>query len=75
MDKKNKQIEKLIDILNSKCFIKNNYDDYENTQSIISFICDNGHNCSTRAKNLLYDNVGCKTCQYEKKKSILNIEL
>ena len=75
MDKKNKQIEKLIDILNSKYFIKNNYDDYENTQSIISFICDKGHNCSTRAKNLLYGNVGCKKCQYDKVRNVIDIDL
>ena len=75
MDKKSKQIESLRDILNLKGVIKNNYDDYENTRSLVSFVCDKGHNCLASARNLLYSNVGCKTCQYEKKKSILNIEL
>lgn len=75
MGKKNEQIEKIINIFKSKGFIKNNFDDYENTKSLISFKCDRGHDCLTKAKYILYDNVGCKTCQCEKRKSILNIEL
>jgi hypothetical protein len=75
MDKKSKLIEKLIDILNLKGFVKNNYDDCENTKSIISFVCDKGHNCSTRAKNLLYSNVGCKKCQYDRVRNVIDVDL
>lgn len=75
MDKRSEQIKKIIEIFESKGFIKNNFDDYENTKSSISFTCDKGHDCLTKVRYILYDDVGCKTCQYENKKSILNIEL
>jgi hypothetical protein len=75
MDKRSEQLEKIIDIFRLKGFSKSDFNDYENTKSYISFICDNGHECLTQARNILYSNVGCKTCQYEKRKSILNIDL
>jgi hypothetical protein len=75
MDKRSDQIEKISGIFKLKGFIKNNFEDYENTTSSILFKCDRGHDCLTKVRYILYDDVGCKTCQYEKKKSILNIEL
>ena len=48
---------------------------YENTTSVIRFICDRGHEHETKAKNFLYGNVGCKFCQYENKQNLLHINL
>jgi hypothetical protein len=75
MKEKSNQLKRLVEILELRGFVKNEFDDYKNTMSLITFICDKGHVCKTKARYLLYGNVGCKTCQYDKKKSILNIEL
>lgn len=71
-----RQLNRLREIFEIKGFKSiDGFNSYENTKSTISFICDKGHLCETTARYLLYGNSGCKTCQYENKKSILNIDL
>lgn len=72
----NLQVKKMIDIFEERGFISiDNFNDYKNIKSIVNFKCDKGHVCSTKARYILYDNVGCKTCQYDNKLRILNSEL
>lgn len=72
----NRQLNKIIEIFKNKGFTTtDNFSGYEGTKSFIYFLCDKGHSCKTKAKYILYDNVGCKTCQYDNRRSILNIDL
>ena len=70
------QLNKLREIFELKGFKSTDeFESYKNTNSTIYFTCDKGHFCETKARYVLYGNSGCKTCQYEIKKSILNIDL
>ncbi len=72
----NKQKNNLIEIFKYRGFISNdNFESYINTNSQISFLCNKGHLCETAARYVLYGNVGCKTCQYDNKKTFLNVNL
>jgi hypothetical protein len=74
----NKQLVRLIEIYSERGFTSiDNFNSYQNTNSIVNFLCDKGHICNTKARYVLYENTGCKTCQYIKKQSLkdLNIEL
>jgi hypothetical protein len=68
--------EKLIEIFNKRGFIStNDFEDLINTNSQVSFLCDKGHLCETKARYIIYGNIGCKTCQYDKKRNIIDIDL
>lgn len=72
----NKQLHKLVEIYKERGFKSiDDFIDYQNTNSYINFLCDKGHVCKTKARYVLYEKTGCKTCQYENKKSILNVNL
>ena len=71
-----KQLILLKEIFEEKNFTSpDDFISYKNTRSIIEFICDKGHLCKTEARYFLYQNVGCKKCQYEKRRNILNSEV
>lgn len=72
----NKQTDEIKKRLKEKNYICNyDFDMYKNTKSIITFSCDKGHLCETKAKYIIYDNCGCRFCAYEKKEKVLRIDV
>lgn len=58
------------------CFISpDNFNNYVNSNSLVKYVCINGHKHQTKAKYILYDNVECKFCNIESKKLSLELNL
>lgn len=73
---KNIQKNKLYEIFILRGFKSvDNFKDYKDTRSYISYYCDKGHICNTQARNILYGNSGCKTCQYNNRRTLINVDL